>query len=80
MGLRKVQNEMTERKCCPDCGRTEIYQRQPSYVDTNTPEETYHCEICYFDFDEPDTKEVDSVGYHGDVQKLLEADPEIRDS
>jgi hypothetical protein len=31
-------------------------------------------------FDTPDLKEVDAVGYNGTVQKLLDADPEIRDS
>jgi hypothetical protein len=80
MAMRQVQDEMTERKCCPECGRTEIYKRQPSHFDTDTPEEDYHCELCYADFDTPDRKEVKSVGYHGDVQKLLDADPEIRDS
>jgi len=78
--MRKVQDAMTERKCCPECGRTEIYKRQPSYINIDTPAEDYHCELCDTDFDNPDTKEVGAAGYYGDVKKLLEADPDVIDS
>jgi len=67
---------MTERKCCPNCNRTGIYRRKPSHFDTETPPEKYHCEHCYSDFDDPDTKEVDRVGYYGTVQELLDANPD----
>jgi len=67
---------MPERKCCPDCNRTEIYKRRPSHFDTDTPDEDYYCEKCYLNFNDPDTKEIDSSGYRGTVKDLIEADPD----
>jgi len=54
--MKSMNSDLVE--CCPECGHTDIYQRQPGkFRDSeNKPEKLYWCDRCKTGFDDPSKK------------------------